>query len=413
MMLLEVGGLIDGCGNFVRQPTGILIEGERITAVGRLADLAVPEHVTRVAAPDRIAMPGLIDVHVHLAYSGIRDMKLYRNERIELSYPRNALRAARYARDTLRHGYTAVRDMHAPGNIVIDLRNAIDAGQVEGPRIKACGMGLTVTGGHMDLPGWGNQASFRDLTFPCDGADEFRAGVREQLKRGADFIKLNPCVSFRQDPDVKPYRFEMTVDEIRAACDEAHEQGVKVGAHTSGGPPLTAAIKAGCDTVEHAHWIDDETLEWMAEHGTYLVPTLLVNETTSRMAAESATTDKKTKRWAELSEIAMWERLTRAKRIGVKVATGSDAGFMLTHGDTNAGEILRLAQGGYSPMEALMAATSVGADLMEIEAGRLQPGKLADILLVAGDPLGDLAILQDPANLRVFKGGREIVDMPV
>jgi imidazolonepropionase-like amidohydrolase len=412
MIVIRTGGLIDGCGNFVRQPSAVLIEGERILAAGPASGIEVPEGATVIDEPDRIAMPGLIDSHVHLAYSGVKDFKAFRAELAERSYPSVALRAVRYARDTLRHGYTAVRDMHAPGNTIIDLRNAIDAGQVEGPRIKACGMGLTVTGGHMNQPGWGSQTSFRDLTFPCDGPDEFRAGVREQLKRGADFIKLNPCVSFRQDPDTKPWRFEMNIDEIRAACDEAHEQGVKVGAHTSGGPPLAAAIKAGCDTVEHAHWIDDETLEWMAEHGTYLVPTIMVNETTSRLAYEDPSYDKKTKRWAELSEIAMWERLTRAKRIGVKVATGSDAGFMLAHGATNAGEILCLARGGYSPMEALMAATSVGADLMEIEAGRLQPGKLADILLVAGDPLGDLAILQDPANLRVFKGGREFIELP-
>jgi imidazolonepropionase-like amidohydrolase len=412
MIVIEAGGMIDGSGGVLRGPASLLIEGERILAAGRSAEIGRPEGAAVIAAPDAIAMPGLIDVHVHLACSGIRDARAARAELAERSYPALALRAAGYARQTLRHGYTSVRDMHAPGNTIIDLRRAIDAGHVEGPRIKACGMGLTVTGGHMDPPGWGSQARFRDLTFPCDGPDEFRAGVREQLRRGADFIKLNPCVSFRQDPDRKPYRFEMTPDEITAACEEAHAQGVRVGAHTSGGPPLTAAVRAGCDTVEHAHWIDDATLEWMAAHGTYLVPTLLVNETTSRMAREDPAADHGRRRWAEVSETAMWERLTRAKRIGVKVATGSDAGFMLAHGTSNAGEILRLARGGYSAMEALLAATAVGAELMEIDAGRLLPGLLADILLVAGDPLADLAVLQDPAKLRVFKGGREVVDLP-
>nr|WP_246504834.1 amidohydrolase family protein [Microvirga antarctica] len=386
-----------------------MINGDRIEAVGRAADIGVPEGAKVIDAPAATAIPGLVDVHVHLAYSGIVDKSAFRAELAELSYPLVALRAASYARDTLLHGYTSVRDMHAPGGTIIDLRDAINAGYVEGPRVMACGLGLTVTGGHMDQPGWGDHASFRDMTYPCDGPIAFRAGVRAQLKRGADFIKLNPCVSFRKDPDTKPYRFEMNVDEIRAACEEAHEQGVHVGAHTSGGPPLRAAIEAGCDTVEHAHWIDDETLELMVKRGTYLVPTLLVNNTSSATAASDPSMSKGSKRWSELSQEAMWERLTRAKRAGVKVATGSDAGFMLAHGVTNSGEIELLVEGGYSPLEAICAATATGADLMEIDAGRLIMGKLADIVLVSGDPLADITILRKRENLQVFKGGREVL----
>ncbi len=270
-------------------------------------------------------------------------------------------------------------------------------------------MGLTVTGGHMDQPGWGDHASFRDLTYPCDGPMAFRAGVRAQLKRGADFIKLNPCVSFRKDPDAKPYRFEMNVDEIRAACEEAHEQGVHVGAHTSGGPPLRAAIEAGCDTVEHAHWIDDETLDLMVERGTYLVPTLLVNKTSSAAAAADPRCRAGSKRWAELSEEAMWERLERARRAGVKVAAGSDAGFMLEHGRTNAGEIELLVEGGYSPLEAICARYG---DRRRHPGDRRRPARCRAsspiIVLVAGDPLADIKILRKRENLRVFKGGREV-----
>ncbi|MET0746016.1 MAG: amidohydrolase family protein, partial [Microvirga sp.] len=408
-ILLKVAQLVDGTGAPPIRDAAILIEGERILAIGRAADLGEPDGARVVSAPQATAIPGLVDVHVHLSYSGALDKRAFRAEHAEMSYPLIALRAADYARNTLLHGFTSVRDMHAPGGTIIDLRDAVNSGYVEGPRIKACGMGLTVTGGHMDQPGWGDHASFRDLTCPCDGPIGFRAGVRAQLKRGADFIKLNPCVSFRKDPDAKPYRFEMNVDEIRAACEEAHEQGVHVGAHTSGGPPLRAAIEAGCDTVEHAHWIDDDTLELMVERGTFLVPTLLVNKTSSAAAASDPGMPRGSKRWAELSEEAMWERLARARRFGVKVAAGSDAGFMLEHGPSNAGEIELLVEGGYSPLEAICAATATGADILEIDAGRLVPGKLADLVLVAGDPLANIGILRKRENLRVFKGGREVL----
>ncbi|MBM6581868.1 amidohydrolase family protein [Microvirga sp. BT689] len=406
--LLRVGQMVDGTGSGPIRDAAILIEGERIVAAGRSADIGMPDGARVIEAPAATAIPGLVDVHVHLSYSGSPDKRAFRAELVEMSYPLVALRAAENARNTLLHGFTSVRDMHAPGGTIIDLRDAVNRGYVEGPRIKACGMGLTVTGGHMDQPGWGDHASFLDMTYPCDGPIAFRAGVRAQLKRGADFIKLNPCVSFRKDPDTKPYRFEMNIDEIRAACEEAHEQGVHVGAHTSGGPPLRAAIEAGCDTVEHAHWIDDATLELMVKRGTYLVPTLLVNKTSSAAAAADPETPRGSKRWAELSEKAMWERLDRARRAGVKVAAGSDAGFMLEHGTTNAGEIELLVEGGYSPLEAICAATATGADILEIDAGRLIAGKLADIVLVSGDPLVDISVLRRRENLRVFKGGREV-----
>ena len=406
--LFKVAKLVDGTGAKPVENAAILVEGDRVVAAGRAADLGQPDGAQIVDAPEATAIPGLIDVHVHLSYSGSLDKRAFRAEHAEMSYPLIALRAAEYARNTMLHGFTSVRDMHAPGGTIIDLRDAVNRGYVEGPRIKACGMGLTVTGGHMDQPGWGDHVSFRDMTCPCEGPIGFRAGVRAQLKRGADFIKLNPCVSFRKDPDTKPYRFEMTVDEIKAACDEAHEQGVHVGAHTSGGPPLRAAIEAGCDTVEHAHWIDDDTLEMMVKRGTYLVPTLLVNKTSSAAVAADHEASDGSKRWGELSEEAMWERLARARRAGVKVASGSDAGFMLEHGATNAGEIELLVEGGYSPLEAIGAATATGADILEIDAGRLLPGKFADLVLVAGDLLADIKVLRKKENLRVFKGGREV-----
>ncbi|WP_172122020.1 amidohydrolase family protein [Devosia sp. 919] len=407
MKLIRANRLIDGTGAAPLAGAAVLIEGDRIKAVGRVADIGTPEGAEILdAPPGATLMPGLVDVHVHLAYSGEVDPDAFRAESTSIHYPAMALRAARYARESLEYGYTALRDMHAPGGVIIDLRNAINSGYLQGPRIKAPGLGLTVTGGHMDQPGFADFVEFRDMNAACDGPDGFRKGVRSQAKRGADFIKLNPCVGSRRDE--RFYRFEMTVAEITAACEEAHEQGLMVGAHTSGGPPLTAAIAAGCDTVEHAHWIDNATLEVMVERGTYLVPTLAVNEASSTYILDQPNASPKTRRWAEASEEAKWERLTRAKKLGVRVAAGSDAGFFMPHGVGNGRELELLVKGGYSPLEAIHCATAVGADLMQIDAGRLLPGKLADILVVAGNPLDDLSILRRRENLSVYLGGKPI-----
>ncbi len=408
MILIRAGRLIDGTGAAPMEQAAILIEGDRIKAVSRQADIGNPDVEEVIDAPEVTAIPGLIDVHVHLSYSGNADMRAFRAEHADMNWPAVSLRAAHYAKETLLHGFTSVRDMHAPGGTIIDLRDAVRKGYVEGPRISACGMGLTVTGGHMDQPDFADHASFRDMTFPCDGADGFRKGVRTQIKRGADFIKLNPCVGSRKDPDTRPWRFEMTPEEMRAACDEAHAQDMRVGAHTSGGPPLRVAVEAGCDTIEHGHWIDDETLDLMAERGTYLVPTLLVNKTSSAAVRDDPNATHGQKRWGAVSEEAMWERLGRARRHGVKIASGSDAGFMLEHGTCNAYEIECLVEGGFSPVDALAAACGTGADLMEIDAGRLLPGKLADIVLARGNPAEDITLLRDKARLTVFKGGRRV-----
>jgi imidazolonepropionase-like amidohydrolase len=406
MKLFRADRLIDGCGGQPVEGAAVLVEGDRVLDAGRAADLGVPQGAEVIdAAPGGTLMPGLVDVHVHLAYSGQVDPDAFRAEAATIPYPAIALRAARFARETLAHGYTSVRDMHAPGGTIIDLRDAVAEGLMEGPRIRACGLGLTVTGGHMDQPGFADHMSFRDMNGVCEGPVGFRAGVRAQIKRGADFIKLNPCVSSRIDERL--WRFEMTVDEIRAACDEAHECGLMVGAHTSGGPPLTAAIEAGCDTVEHAHWIDDATLELMVERGTWLVPTLAVNEASSAYVLAQPDAPPLTRRWAERSETDKWERLERARKAGVKVAAGSDAGFFLPHGAGNGREIELFVQGGYSELEAISIATAAGADLMRIDAGRLIAGKLADLLVVDGNPLEDIRVLRDPGRLRVFKGAEE------
>jgi imidazolonepropionase-like amidohydrolase len=407
-LVIEADQLIDGTGAAPLGHGAVMVEGERILAAGRRADIGRPEGAEVIAAPPGATlMPGMADVHVHLAYSGIPHKKAFRAELIEMSYPAIALRAAKYAADCLRMGFTALRDMHAPGGVIIDLAASIEKGETLGPRIKACGRGLCVTGGHMDQPGWADHAEFRDLTQPCDGPVGFRIGVRKEIKRGADFIKINSSCSDGDRVGVWN-RQEMTNEEIAAACDEAHMWGVPVAAHTVGGDSLYNTIVNGVDTVEHAHFTDERIIEAMVARGTYYVPTLLVNERNFEFTPEEQGVSPSSWRWLNASRAAKWKTLPAARAAGVKICCGTDAGYMIPHGPMNWRELALLVQGGLTPLEAITAATATNHDLLGIEAGRLKPGKLADMLVVAGDPLADISILGRAEALTVFKGGARI-----
>lgn len=408
MKAFVVGHLIDGTGAGPRDMSTVLVDGDRIVAVGAQAEIETPPAAEVIDAPSKTLIPGLIDLHVHLSYSGSHHRDTFRTEAVSMSYPEIALRAAGFALATLRAGFTTVRDVHGPGGVIIDLRKAITAGHVAGARIKACGTGLSVTGGHMDQPGWGDHVRLEGMTCACDGPLAFRHGVRQQVKRGADLIKINACVSSIMDPN-HPCRQEMTDEELAAACAEAHVLERHVAAHTSGGPGLTAAVRAGVDTIEHGHWLDRETADLMAERGTVYVPTLLVNERNFDYPREELGGTPAQWRWLEQSREAKWQSLETARAAGVKIGCGTDAGYMIPHGEMNARELELLVQGGLSPVEALSAATRVGSELLRINAGTIEPGKLADLVLVDGDPVGDIRVLQSQTRLRVYKAGEEIL----
>jgi len=405
--VFEADLLIDGSGNAAIEKGAVLVEDGFVVAAGRQADIGRPDGAYVVTAPaGATLMPGLIDSHVHLAYSGIADVKKLRAERMDSSYPAVALAAAARAQLSLTYGVTALRDMHAPGGTIIDLRDAIEAGDIVGPRLRACGRGLTVTGGHMDPAAYADHTTIDNFAHACDGADGFRRGARIEAKRGADFIKINSCVSARKVPGIW-WRPEMSPEEIRTACDEAHGQGLRVASHTSGGLPLTITVANGVDCVEHAHWIDDDCIELMVRNGTYLVPTLLVNERTFEMPLAPG---KSYSPWSLASREAKWVSLQKARKAGIKVGSGTDAGFMVPHGTMHWRELALLIQGGYTPMEAIVAATAVNAEIMELNAGILAAGRFADMLFVAGNPLDDIAILGDATRLTVFKSGIRVAE---
>ena len=407
-----VSRLLDGKGISVEK-AAILVEDSTIIAVGNDAEVPNPPAAIEHDYQAFTAIPGLIDAHVHLAYSGNPDKRAFRAETIDMTYAQLALRAASYARQSLQAGFVGLRDCHAPGGIAIDLARAIAAGHSSGPRIAACGMGLSSTGGHMDPPGWGDHVHFEQFTAACDGADGYRKGVRQQLKRGASFIKINVSHSFPEGSANRPeqrFRQEMTVEELEAVADEAHMHGRKVAAHAVGGNANKAAVKAGIDCLEHGHWMDDETLELMAECGTAYVPTLTVNERNFDFSREQLGASQKNWDWLLWSRDIKWDTLRRARKAGVTVIAGTDAGYMLPHGDCHARELALLVEGGYTPLEAIEAATINAASWLGWEdLGSLIVGKRADFLLVKGDPMQDISLLLNPENFLVFQAGKEVI----
>jgi imidazolonepropionase-like amidohydrolase len=293
----------------------------------------------------------------------------------------------------------------------VALRDAIDEGTVEGPRLKVAGQGLTITGGHMDEAHFAPEFSVFGRTGVCDSPWEGRKAVRMQCKRGVDVIKINACASgvgrYTVDP---PWMYEMTFEEISAICDEAHRLVRRVAAHTSGGQGITDAILGGVDSLEHAHWLTDEQIDLMAEHGTFYVPTLIVNSRSVSMGSDQPGISSTAWEWLIKADEAKWDSLARAKKAGVKITTGSDAGFLIYHGE-GACEIEELVKGGFTPLEAISAATKTAAECLEMDGavGTLEAGKYADVVIVNGDPLKDVRILQKQENIsQVFKGGQAV-----
>ncbi|MET7475518.1 amidohydrolase family protein [Streptomyces sp. NPDC005648] len=383
------------------EPGDLLVEGERIKAV---APATVPSDAVVLDLGDVTLLPGLMDMEVNLFLGGPD----HRSPLIPVQEDPavRTLRAVANAGRTLRHGWTTVRNLGLfvqSGGVLLDvaLKKAIDLGWVDGPRIVPAGHAIAPTGGHLDPTMF---QAFAPGVLPltveegiADGVAEVRKAVRYQLKYGARVIKVcasNGVMSHTGPAGAQQYSDE----ELRAIVDEAHRAGVKVAAHCMGDTAIRAAVEAGVDCIEHGFLAGDSTLDLMAERGTFLVATTYLTEGMNTAHADPELQAKA----AEVFPRAR-ESTARAIRRGVKVALGTDAPAV-PHG-RGAKELIALVDRGMRPVDALRAATVVAADLIDADdRGRLEPGLLADIIAVPGDPLTDIGVTQDVRF--VMKGGQ-------
>ena len=404
MLAIRAGTLIDGHGGAPFTDAVILVNGDKISQVGPARQIEIPPEVEVLDAGDKTLLPGLVDAHVHIHTPGgpSANYALAEASQFEATI---ALRACGYGLQALRMGFTSLRSMASPAYVDVALRDAIDEGTVQGPRLRVAGQGLSRTGGHMDKPYWSPAVTIAGRTGVCDGPWECRKAARTQIKWGVDLIKINACGGSGHNLDA-PWIQEMTYEEMAAICEEARWCNKRVAAHTSGGPGLTDAIRAGVNSVEHAHWLTDEQVEMMAERDVFLVPTLLVNTLSVEGADEEPLPDD-VYAWLLRAQEDKLGSIERARKAGVKIALGTDAGFLVYHGQ-NARELEEFVKLGFTPMEAIVAATKVGAECLDMDqkVGTIEPGKYADLVVLDGDPLADIRILQEEARIvQVFKGG--------
>lgn len=407
--VIECKQLIDGVsdGAISDAIVGISNDG-RIDYVGSASGFTPPPEAQRFEVANGTVLPGLIDSHVHITKNG---HLLQKHDRAKFppSSASSALDGLLNAQRSLVAGFTTLRDLSSPGYVDVDLKNTINAREADAARLFVCGQGLCISGGHMDRLIYPEHVSMSDRVGVCNTAEEFRTAVRKHVKMGVDFIKLNANVRFYADGEIV-FQPEMSVEELEAACAEAHKFGRHVAAHTAGGPPTEDAIRAGVDTIEHARWLTDRSIELILENDAFWVPTFLTSaaQIEGGQEAGQATNDE----WAHqnLAFEATFESFERAMKAGVKISAGTDCGFICDHGD-NARELEFMVKAGYSAMQAIQAATRVNAELLGADdmIGTLEPGKLADVLVVDGDPLADITTLSKRDSIRhVFKEGRVV-----
>jgi imidazolonepropionase-like amidohydrolase len=349
----------------------------------------------------RYIIPGLIDCHVHITGSGDPN-ELAASRTTSLA--ERAWRAEGYARATLHAGVTTVRDLGAADRLNVDMARAVTAGLIEGPRILAAGLGVTMTGGH----GHGF------LATEADGPDAVRKAVREQLRAGATAIKLFASGGV-MTPGVDPRSPSFTEEEMRAGVEEAHKAFRPVGAHAQATDGIKNAIRAGVDSIEHGVWLDDEAIQLMCERGTYLVATLTAPYQIAHHGLEAGMPQfMADKGWQVLG--SHQDSFAAAVRAGVRIAMGTDQGTPVNRPGENAQEVVRMTQLGMANAAALMASTAWAADLLRIadETGRIAEGLAADLIVLERDPLENIDVLTDQSAIRaVIQGGRIVrSDLP-
>ncbi len=379
--------MIDVANGKVVKQAAVIVTDNIITASGRLKDLTVPNQATRIDLGNATLMPGLMDMHVHLTSDATR----HGYKRLEVSLPRAAITGVKHAKATLDAGFTTVRNVGAPGFADVALRDAINAGDVVGPRMFVAGPSLGVTGGHCDS----NLLPYEYDNYSegvADGPWEVRKKVRRNIKYGATVIKFcatGGVLSKGTKVGAQQYTFE----EMKALIDEAHLRGLTVATHAHGTNGIKAAIKAGVDSVEHVSLLDDEAIDLAKKNGTYFSMDIYVTEYILGEGEKAGILEESLNKERIVGKTQR-ENFEKAVKAGVNMVFGSDAG-VYPHGD-NPKQFARMVKFGMTPIQAIQAATINPARLLKQEAtlGSLEKGKLADIVAVPGNPLDDMSLME-------------------
>jgi imidazolonepropionase-like amidohydrolase len=384
--VVRAARLFDGTGA-VLSPATVIVEGKRIAAVGR--SLPVPEGARVIELGDATLTPGLIDLHTHLTDRfGVH----WEEALLTTTPPEAALWGARNARDTLMAGFTTCRDMGPTWPYVdVELRDAIAAGAVPGPRLLVAGNYVSSTGGAGDARQFSIYVDVPIVRNLADGPDEIVKAVRTHLKQGADFVKILATGAVLSK-GIPPGSQQYSDEEIRAAVVEADRWGRQVAAHAHGAEGIKAAIRAGVRTVDHGSYLDDEAVEMLRGSGTYYVPTLYTSEIIETSEHVPASQKERERQVREVQDAGF----RRALAAGIPIGMGSDAA-VIPHGE-NARELGARVRLGESPVAALASATRVNAEILGLESsiGTIEPGKLADLAAFEGDPLADITALERP-----------------
>ena len=417
---IRAGTLIDGTGAAPVKNAVIVMQGDRITAVG--TNVPVPAGATVIDLSGETVLPGFIDAHVHLVGRTIGDGD-WQHSRLTEMPSELALLGAAHAQQTLDAGFTTVRVVGSANFGDVALRNAINAGWIQGPRIVAAGISFGIRGGHCDETNGlqpdalGHEGGIE--VGVANGIDEVRNAVRYMVKYGADVIKIcatGGVLSLTDSVGVQQYSEE----EMRAIVETATQLDRRVAAHAHGTAGIKAAVRAGVTSIEHGSILDAEAVALMKQHGTWLVTTLLAGFTVESLATAGRLPPPIA---AKALAIAPRQHTSFKMALdgGVKIALGTDAGVM-RHG-TNAREFELMVRYGMTPMQSIVAGTSNGATLLGLERdiGAVAVGKRADVVAVRGDPLQDITVLQHVDFVmkdgRVFKRdgqvlGRSVAGVP-
>ena len=402
--LLTDAFLIDCTGSEPHERASVVVEGERIREVRLGGTRPTGAHDAVVNCAGMTLLPGLTDAHVHIGAVDVNILDQHRE------YPSNlvALMMARILEDTLKQGFTTVRDA---GGTDWSFKAAVERGIVEGPRLLVSARPLSQTGGHGDKRRM-SETQAPEIFCPtagmrsvvCDGADEVRRATREQLRMGADQIKVMASGGAMSPAD-ELSATQYTLEELCTAVEEAEAARTYVMAHAYNDASVRNCLESGVRSIEHGNLIDEQTAHLIAETGAYLVPTLVTYEALSEEGKSYGVPEENIRKINEAREHGI-TALRHAYEAGVKIASGSD---LLGHLQDRKARELEIKTEIMSPMESLVSATRTNAELfgMESEIGTVEEGKLADLLVVEGNPLENIAVLQKRDNLRlVMKGGR-------